>query len=131
LPEGDAFAVHEAASSDRDPRRGGHSEADERHLLEPAPVRTGGPQAKPLEAGGDVAGGDVVAARAGFAAFEKVVGEEGDMGAEALRGEIGRRRLLRDRGDRERQREAGGGESETLDLHRLFGLGRGLGRARL
>ena len=45
----------------------------------PSAVRPGGLEAESLILARDVAGGDVIAAGAGVAAFEEVVGEEGDM----------------------------------------------------
>ena len=51
--------------------------------------RRAGLQAERRELGGDVARRDVVAAAAGVAALEQVVGEEGDMGAEGVGAEFG------------------------------------------
>ena len=56
--------------------------ADEVDLLEVGAVVAAGFEAVEGELGGDVLGGDLAAAEAGAAAFEEIVGEELDVGAD-------------------------------------------------
>src|SRR3546814_1558022 len=84
------------------------------HLLIPASVR-GRAQPKRREAGGDIAGGQIVAAFAGIAPFQKVIGQEGDMGAEGIRSEGRLRPLLGNgRGRKEKSRHGG----ENFEAHK-------------
>ena len=71
-------------------RRSGEPGFDERDGLVPA-VPAGRLQAQGLEPARHVERGEIVAAAARIAAFEPVVGEEGDVAAEAFRREFGRR----------------------------------------
>src|SRR3546814_7793585 len=89
------------------------------HLLIPASVR-GRAQPKRREAGGDIAGGQIVAAFAGIAPFQKVVGQEGDMGAEGIRSEGRLRPLLGNgRGRKEKSRRSEEHTSELQSLMRI------------
>ena len=58
--------------------------ADEVDLLEVGAVVAGGLEAVEGELGGDVLGGQIAAAEAGAAAFQEVVGEEADVGADVF-----------------------------------------------
>ena len=64
-------------------------DADQRHGLKPAAARRGGLEAERFELGGDVGLGQFVAARAGAAAFEQIVGQEADVAAECRLGDGG------------------------------------------
>src|SRR5690606_32264090 len=66
----------------------------ERHLLEVAALLTRGLQAHQLALGGEIGGGDLVAALAGVAAFKQVVGKEFHVGANPFRVDGDRLRLL-------------------------------------
>ncbi len=93
--------------------------ADHVDLLEVGAVVAAGLEAVEGELGGDVFGGELAAAEAGAAAFEEVVGEELDVGADVFGvdggfgGFDGGRDVLRERGDGEEQRcGEGGGRAE-------------------
>jgi hypothetical protein len=59
--------------------------SSKRHLLVPASVDPPGLKADGPKLGCDISGSQIVAARAGVAAFEKVAGKEFDIGLEPLR----------------------------------------------
>ena len=98
-------------------RRGGIAgDADEADPLEPA-VAIARVQPERLELGGDIAGGDLMAAAAGVAAFEQIVGEEGDMGAKGVGAEIARARVGRLGEARDGQRQRGQAAKQDFEFH--------------
>src|ERR1035438_2891090 len=75
---------HGGAGGGREREDGGvavDGHAEEGYLLEEGAVVTAGLEAGEGELGGDVFGGEIASADAGAAAFEKIVGEEADVGA--------------------------------------------------
>ena len=97
----------------------GDGVADERRPAATSWPRAPGCKAERLELGGDVAGGDVEAARARLAALEQIVGEEGDMGAEGVGAERRQRRRRRYRLRHARRGHGGYGQpgQQGFDLH--------------
>ena len=86
-PHRDVMPLREGAAGDGQRRRAGQPDrTNSTGWNQPPSVARA--QAERLELGGDVARGDFVAARPGLAAFEQIVGEEGDMGAEGVGAEL-------------------------------------------
>ena len=107
-------------------------------LLQPAAVVAGRLEAEPLELRGDVAHGQLAAARGRRAPFEQIVGEEADVGGERGGGDATRGRLLargEGRGQRRRRRWRSSEHHEPIHarlLHVLLAAraARGARRAR-